>query len=172
MNRVLWALVVLMLPACGGGQAGAEPVAAMDKWQRVEAAEDPFSAQRESWHYCDPGGIGTEVGHDGTTLEVDTGLCNFATVRQPLKAALGAGDTLQLDLWHGVLDAPEVATATVIVATEEALLLQGAFPIPSASGQASLTGAVGADIPVGTFVYLHLNNHGDNAWTFLALEKR
>ena len=165
-------LALCALPGCGGDTAVVGiPVVAMDGWETVSEADDPFAAQRQSWHYCDPSGIDVEEVQSGQALAVDTGLCNFATVRQPMVVALRPGDTLRLELWHGLLDAPEVATATVVVATPDRELLRGTFPIPSPSQQTALTTTVDVAVSAGTTLYLHLNNHGDNAWNFLTLER-
>ncbi|MDH4041243.1 MAG: hypothetical protein OEV88_11370, partial [Gammaproteobacteria bacterium] len=103
-------------------------------------------------------------------LEVETGYCNYLSLVQPSQAALKAGDTLHLVLWHGDLVFEQPATAHVAVTVAGKTVWETQVAIPAEANIYDLRVPVNFDAPAGSAVEYHLHNHGYNTWTLLQLE--
>jgi hypothetical protein len=97
-------------------------------------------------------------------LEVDTGLCGYLTVGQPIGHPLNAGDVLTATLVHDALVAPEPAEAHVAVGLDGRLLWEATVAIPSSATVRGLELVVDERTPAGAELTLHLHNHGANNW--------
>ncbi len=166
-------------PVCGQGRRPAdapddEPVAIslidQEQWQQIGAVEDPFSDHRPDDIDCGP--AGWELEFDG--FEVDTIDCNYMAAAQPSAVELCAGDTVRLDFQHFDLLAPELAQAHAAVMVGGQALLDYQVEIgpedivPARKWDESIL--VEDDAPTGTFVHLHVHNHGFNTYKLLAVE--
>jgi hypothetical protein len=140
-------------------------------WQLVEDGFDPWSTEDESALPCDPEGFGEEP----PLFEVQTGLCDFATFQQPSLGGVRAGDLIQVIAWHLPLrlaltdggPAPEPAEGHLVVRLGDQTLLEYRTEIPAAESAMSELLEANADVAPGAPVWLHVHNHGDNAWRLL-----
>jgi hypothetical protein len=134
--------------------------------EAVAAADDPLAEHRPVDVDCPPGAWGPE----GGGFEVQTGVCNYAAFEQPLPIAVGAGDTIFINLWHDTLDAPEPATAHVAVWIGDTVLWEDEVDIPAPSGVLEAMVTLEEAPPAEARVGLHLHNHGFNSWRWVALD--
>ena len=154
-------LPLLVLPACddSGLVATPGPLVEASQWAAWEG-EDPMPEHRPARVSCPPAGWSVE----GTSLEVDTGKCNYLTVEQPLLLDLPAGTPVTVNLWHQALHADDPGTGHAALFVGDELVWEQQVIIP---GPGSLwVGEVvpAADHPAGEPVIFHLHNHGANTW--------
>lgn len=122
----------------------------------------------------DPGSgpcAASSYGLEGSVLEVDTGLCPYAVLEQPLLADLRQGELIELVWWHNQLVAEEEAVGHVLLVADGVVLYEREVPIPSEPLAYTEVVEVAADVPEGAALVLHLHNHGANAWSFLRIER-
>lgn len=133
-----------------------------DGWERVvDPAEDVFAAMRPADAVCDDAGY--FVDPLSLAFEVDTGLCDYLTVRQPSREALAPGDLVSVNVVHYELSAPEPGEAYVALAIDGVIAWEGA-PIPSAPGMLSGEITIDRALPAGVELQLHVHNHGPNSY--------
>ncbi|MCB1709511.1 MAG: hypothetical protein KDI10_12375, partial [Halioglobus sp.] len=89
---------------------------------------------------------------------------------QPSLAALRAGDSLHLVLWHADLAFERPATAHVAVTIAGERVWERDIAIPAEANIYDLRVPITFDAPAGSEVEFHLHNHGYNSWTLLELE--
>ena len=149
----------------GGGEPTWRPLVSASAWQLADPADDPFAAERPPEMTCDPAGVTVESLTDGPALEVDTGLCDWATVQQAALSAAEAGDHLRIRIWHDELDAPDAPTlGEVFVVVDGQTLVQTEVEIPAAAGLVVEEVELPIAIALSTPVYAHVRNHGFNTW--------
>lgn len=146
------------------------PLVANGLWEQVD--EDVvFAGHRPDTVSCPPDGAREEAG----SYEVQTDLCNYLAATQPALVEVRAGDTLVIDWTHSDLVSLEPAQAHLGIAIgkdpvwETTIALQP--PPASVLASAYRTEAmVSEDAPSGVPVYLHIHNHGANAWRVYGIE--
>ena len=138
----------------------------VDAWTGQSAANDSLPGHRPADVQCPSNSWYSEDG----ALEVETGYCNYLSLVQPSQAALKAGDTLHLVLWHGDLVFEQPATAHVAVTVAGKTVWETQVAIPAEANIYDLRVPVNFDAPAGSAVEYHLHNHGYNTWTLLQLE--
>ena len=136
-------------------------------WSELPAEDDPFPSHRPDPVQCDPDGWHPEDG----VLEIETNLCNYASLTQPSLASVEAGDTLDLLVYHSALAAPEPAEAHISILLGADVIWEANIPIPSISEIYSSTLTAPSAAPAGTPVVIHLHNHGGNAWKVAHLKR-
>lgn len=136
------------------------------RWKRVELADDSF-ADAPSDVFCDLGATMSETLADEPVFSVDTGLCNYVTVSQPLLRAVAEGETLKVRLWHFELNAPMPAEAHAAVMVDGVSALDERIAIPSAGGLLTRELRATRALPAGAPVLFHLHNHGANSWALV-----
>jgi hypothetical protein len=135
-------------------------------WSAVAADEDPFTDRPDSVD-CPSSSWGVEVSESGeTALELDTGVCDYASFSQDSLARVQAGDRVFVNWTHSDLTAEEPSQAHVAIWLGEVVLWDSVEPIPSTADETRYDLPVEIDVPVGTPVWIHVHNHGDNKWTF------
>ena len=151
MAKYLW--LPLLLQACGpaGGELLLDPTA----W--VEA---PDVRHRPDSVDCDPAGWRVEL--EG--MEVETDLCPYIVLTQPLLLDVRAGRDIQILAWHNDLVSPEPAEGHLLLTVGEAVLLDWNEPIPSNAAVASERVSLPTPLRAGDAVVLHVHNHGANTW--------
>jgi hypothetical protein len=106
-------------------------------------------------------------------FEVDTVEgCGFATATQPSLQALTTDDELQMRIFYFSQTTFPAAEAEVAMAIGEDVVFAEQVAIPAVSGllpSDRQRRRVAAPAAVGTPVYFHIGNHGDNSWNFLEL---
>lgn len=135
-------------------------------WEKVERSEDPYKELA-------PPGPCNDVAYkleDGV-IEVETGICSFVTVRQPLKHALKKGDTLQLIYWHLQLTAASSAYGFFSLTLGTQRIHVNKIPIPSAPQVYEVNVPIKQSFAKGTPLYFHIHNHGSNTWKLLDLNR-
>lgn len=168
---------VLLVPACEPEpqpepEPEPGPLATADQWDWVaDPSEDVFGAERPSDAICDETlGIGVELIGNDAALEIDTNLCNYATVRQPSLRALVPGDTISLRQWHYDLVAPSPSEAHLALALDGEVLWERGIPIPAAAASIDEVITVDREVPAGAELQFHVHNHGNNTYLLLAIE--
>lgn len=138
-----------------------------DAWTPVQADHDPLSDHRPSVVTCGRSALYAE----GSGIEVDTGLCDYLAVSQPILTPISGGEGLYLYLFHNALSAPAPATAHAAVLLDGVVVWEVEVPIPAdAAPFEAWVAAPAGGWPAGTPLQLHLHNHGANTWTWLTLE--
>lgn len=138
----------------------------VDAWKQQSGSQDTLSGHRSAGAECPTNSWYNEDG----ALEVETGYCNYLSVSQPSLAAVNAGDSLHIVLWHGDLAFEDPAVAHVAVTVDGNIVWQDTVDIPAEAEIYDLRIPVEFDAPVGSKVEYHLHNHGFNTWTLLALD--
>ena len=142
-----------------GGElpAGTFDLVVADGWV-LDASVDPFPSHLDG-HVCDPSGVFVEDG----LLEVRTGDCAYAVVRQGALVQVAAGDPYELLVYHSALTADEEGEGHVALAVDGAVLWEEIVAIPSTSQVYASEWTAEAGVVAGAVVVLHLHNHGSNA---------
>jgi hypothetical protein len=151
-----------------------DPVSLIDHsaWELVEAAEDPWD-DRPTEASCAPLGFFTESLGEEESLQVDTGLCPYLTIRQPSLAAVQEGDSLHLRLWHYPLTGDggaEVQEAHAALRIDGVVVWDERVPIPQTEGGLlSPRWLAEAAAEEGAEIAFHLHNHGSNSWNLIEI---
>ena len=180
-SALLSCFVPLAAAGCGADDqprdAGTQPDAAMEVgaaslihnalWEPV--SEDNAGASPSA--DCVALGFGDEELGGELAFAIRTDYCPALTLEQPLRAQLASGDTVTLRLYHFPLSAPEPAAATlwIRVGDEEVFRAELSIPRDAALIEQSYTMLRG--FAEGTPVQLHVDNHGQNEYALLALER-
>lgn len=99
-----------------------------------------------------------------TVLSVYTDSCNWVTLEQPLLRDIRAGDEVAIRTFHFALTAPSGGEARVSLAIGDQLAFERRFLIPQPSGPANSIWVAPKDMPAGTRVLFHVDNHGSNEY--------
>lgn len=142
------------------------PVVDAAAWVQVAADDDPFSAQRPEDVACDPEGIFLEAG----TLEIDTSMCDWPTLEQPLLEPIEAGTTLEVVFWFGNLLSPEPAEGLAELRFGGDTVWQLRVPIPHRGDFIIDRVIADRDFAAGEPVLFHLHNHGANTWNLASVD--
>lgn len=164
LNLALSILICFLVGCTVGTEAGSIVDHAL--WEYVPLESDPFKEFAPDEVVCAEGGYKAEGEGQDQILEIDTGICNFVTLEQPLPRSLKAGDTLEWSLWHLTLVYLEPAEAYVALTIGDTLLWERTMPIPSPAAAYSEELGVPLDLEAGTPIRVHLHNHGNNSWRF------
>ena len=165
-------LVPLALP-CIAACIDHDPVPLVDHdaWHLVSQGDDPWD-DRPTESGCAPSGWFSEpLGEDEASLQVDTGLCHYLTVSQPVLAPIKEADSIHLRLWHYELTGdggPELQEAHAAVRVGAAVDWEERVPIPSGTGSLLSPRFLAIEAAEeGTTIYFHLHNHGSNTWNLI-----
>jgi hypothetical protein len=135
-------------------------------WTLVATEDDPFVEWQTPEASCNPiAGFYVENG----LLEVDTGFCNFLTVRQALRVDLSAGTWLRMQVVHFDLTAREPSRAHVALQVGEERLWETQLPIPSPANLIDVEFALAEAAEREAPIFFHIDNHGQNTWRLLGL---
>jgi hypothetical protein len=142
----------------------------VEGWVEVAPGEDPFAPPSPIRIECDPvEGFGTEQFGGYLVFEVLTGVCKWATVEQPLLEDVAAGELFRPRLWHFELTSPEPAEGYAAVAIDGRIVWEYRVSIPSPSALVRHSWVADQDIPAGTPVQFHVDNHGINSWNLVEI---
>ena len=142
------------------------PLIVAAAWAPTDAAADPLPEHRPAVVDCPAAAWGEELGG----IEVDTTLCNYLSVEQPLRAPVRQGETLQMLAWHQSLTAPVAATAHLALLIEGVLLWERTLSLPAEAAAYDERFPAAADHPAGARVTFHVHNHGANTYNFNHLQ--
>ena len=136
-----------------------------DAWQPTGAADDPFD-DRPATPACERGfGWAVESFDTSQTLSVDTSLCDYLTVDQPLSREVAAGSSIELRIWHFELVGDGEAHLAIQIGAVP--LWEAMVPIPRDSQLLFETIVAPQDLGAGTPIYFHLHNHGTNTYNLI-----
>ena len=138
-------------------------------WAQLEPSEDPFD-DRPASAVCPDSGWGFEDFGGEPAVEVDTTTCDYASLSQPTRAELRPGDTIQLRLWHDVLEGPE-GSAHLAVALDGVTVWETSLAIPGEAGIDRPVLEVDEPLEAGAEVVFHVHNHGVNTYTLIELSR-
>lgn len=155
-------LPLSLMTSCGpsAGLPSEGDLAVSDGWTVVSDEDDPFIADRPGSVVCPS----SSVQEEGTILEIDTGRCNWVTLSQPTLVDVEPGQSVNTLLWHNDLwfEEPVMGHATVMLDTWTLLDLE--VEIPHSAEVYDTTELAVEAWPAGAPLYLHIDNHGANAW--------
>jgi len=100
---------------------------------------------------------------------VETEFCSYVTVEQPTRLELRAGDSVKVRFYHAPLTGPPDAMAHIGLALGDQLVWSRDIPIPAGNQFISETLTLTQDLPAGTPVLFHVDNHGDNEYALIKL---
>jgi hypothetical protein len=165
--------VVLTCACSGASDAASPPVNAWvdhGAWSLVATPEaDPFAAAhaRPNVHACESGAYFQPT---ADTFEVELARCRerYVSLRQPSVRELHAGDSLQFTLSHLLLRplTESVTEAYLGLTVNARLVWELRLQIAAPSNDYVVSVPITAEFPMGSDVVLHLNNHGENSYTF------
>lgn len=169
--------LLLALAACHADDGGDEgeplpPRQLVDAygWTATPPAEDVFAAMKTGRTECVPvddyGGV--DLG-GYPAFEVHTDVCNYATVSQTLKEDVFAGEHVNVRMWHFDLIAAAPAEGYTALAVEGAVRWEYHVQIPADAALASYGWITEDDIPSGTPLQFHVQNHGVNSWNLIEI---
>jgi hypothetical protein len=146
------------------------PLIEASSWEVLAAADDPFS-DRMPGASCPEEAHMPELLANEEVFSVDTAGCSYITARQSALRAVDPGELLRARVWHFALysNDEESVSAHVALRVGDSTLLDQEVPIPSEGGLIAIEVEAPAAFPVGTPVFFHLHNHGDNSWSLVEL---
>jgi hypothetical protein len=139
-----------------------QPLVLLSDWSSVSRDEDPFVTDAAAAPACV--GPGFIIENDYHWLEVDTGLCNWVTLKASAESAVTEGQQLQLIVSHYDLNAAAPAEAELRLSFEDCDAWSQAIPIPSAANVDKEQFASPCVLKAGGSVLFHLHNHGQNTY--------
>ena len=138
-----------------------------DLWRRVELADDPFQ-DGGAVANCDRPSYFPTVFVGEFAFEIETGGCNYMTFVQPSRQTIRVGELVKARLWHFELIANGAAEAHIALRIGE-LAWEITHPIPTGSGLDAPKWRAEREVPEGTPIYFHVDNHGANDWVLIEL---
>lgn len=138
-------------------------------WNEVEAGDDPFPPPAPV--DCPRDSFGTESLGGELVFYVRTEKCSAISVRQASRADVSAGQTLRVRMFYFPLTAPDVASARLIVQLGDDVVMERELPIPSPAGRLEQEWVAASDYARGTPVTFHVDNHGENEYALIAIER-
>lgn len=149
-----------LAPGPDGGGAGPRGLLDHAAWGPAPAEADAFPEHRPDPVVCDEASLFENLG----VLEVETDLCNYVSLVQPIARRLDPGDRIRFAFWHLQLFAAEPAEAHLALLIGGELITEYRVPIPSGAYIETRELIVPRALAAGASAQLHLHNHGQNHW--------
>ena len=155
-----------LIEGCSAQPSSHPPESLVDhfEWDMVSGDEDPFVSMRPEGAMCSPTAFRFEVIGGESSFEVKSEQCNYLTAMQPALIAVQKGEEIYIRLWHFQLSAPAGALAYMAVAIGDCVVWQEQRRIPAPSELLISSFPAPFDIPEGTPIYFHVQNHGANSY--------
>ncbi|MFZ9888569.1 MAG: hypothetical protein ACO3JL_13810 [Myxococcota bacterium] len=144
----------------------ARPLVLASRFVEDDEGRDPLADHRPVEADCSSEGVVVE----GSSFEIDTGLCAYGSFVQPSLAPVRTGDVVRIAFFHQALVAAEPAEAHIAFLLDKTVLWEAAIPIPLGATPYDVEITSPSDFAVGTEVRLHLHNHGANTWKLLSID--
>jgi hypothetical protein len=138
-------------------------------WELVPENEDIFLPMRPADWFCDPTGFRFEILSGQPSVEIRSELCNYLTIRQPIREAVRQGDELYIGLWHFQLTIPTGALVYMAVSANGCILWEAERRIPTSAALLEARFPAPFPMPDGTPIYFHVQNHGANTYHLLEI---
>ncbi|NQX87474.1 MAG: hypothetical protein HRT77_02310 [Halioglobus sp.] len=136
-------------------------------WDVQPKNRDAFIDRRPDDVDC-PRGTGWLV--EESELEVRTEYCNYLSLSQQSLLSLPAATQLELVLSHSALNFNAPANAHIAISIAGSIIWETTIAIPSGNNILKETLNLPIAIQAGDPIEFHLQNHGDNAYTFHSLD--
>jgi hypothetical protein len=173
------ACVLVFGPAVAGAQC--EPPAMCtekaalvdaDGWSFVAPDADPLWPAPDDAVPCGESDIQVASFGADEAVEVDTRFgCGWATVTQPLRSSLAAGDQVQIRIFYFAQSTFPQSVANVAVALDDTLIVDEYVDVPAASGLIAPVVVLDRAVDAGAPARFHVGNHGDNSWNLIELSR-
>ena len=147
------------------------PLVDLFNWMEASSDEDPFEDRPDNVE-CPPSSRVIETEDGRSFLEIDTGLCDYITLRQDSLMTLLPGDRLTFEWGHRELNAGEKDFATGHMAfwVDQTSIEDVEVEIPAVEARYTVEVDIQDEVEAGSPVWLHLHNHGANQWFFYAAQ--
>ncbi len=93
-------------------------------------ARDPFVTLQKPGSYCDPIRFGFSTEFGAPSWEVDTSVCPYASMSQPIRTPVEAGEDIVVRVWHWKLLQPAGGALTLTVLLGDELIHSEEVKIP------------------------------------------
>jgi hypothetical protein len=137
-----------------------------EDWTSLARDEDPFVTDLDAAPACTAPDFRIE---DAGFIEIDTGLCNWVTLRAPARFTVPNATPVSVELSHYDLSAAAPSAAQVRLSFDACDIWTKTIEIPSPANVYMETIAAPCGIQRGQRVLLHLHNHGQNTYQLRAL---
>ena len=141
-------------------------------WQPIPEEFDPFFVEAgDDIEVCPPAQWAPETEHEGVWFTIETTLCGYLTVGQPLLTDLKKGDTIRVRIWHyriTVGDGP--AKLQMAIGCDGDALWSATLDIPTEKGGLVMdTWTAPRDFAAGEPIFYNVDNHGANSWGLIEM---
>jgi hypothetical protein len=102
-------------------------------------------------------------------VEFDTGLCPGYSVRVPMTDRVEAGESIELVVAHTILFSEIPAAGRMIVRVDDEEVWRWEKSIPEPADAATIQFVATRDIAAGTWLSIHVSNHGANNWRLVQM---
>ena len=166
-------MALFLFGGCGG--SAVPPIEAADPAALIApSAWRPSSDEPSELLGHAPESVDCPVGAwalDGATIDVDTGACNYLSLRQPAGHDLPPGRRLRLSFAHLQLFDPAQLESFghLAISVEGQVIYERLVPIPHPARAYDETLVVENGIRAGQQIRIHLHNHGANEWKIFGL---
>ena len=151
-------------------QSSVGPLVNTFGWISTGLEQDPFNEYWSDHVKCGEDEHGVEMLADIWAYSIQTGECNWLTIKQPSLSVIYEGDIVRAEVWHFFLSALEPASALVGLATPDAILAEMVELIPQPARMIELEFVAQTTIAKHTPIYFHISNHGTNSWHLLNIQ--
>jgi hypothetical protein len=167
-----WQFWFGLMTGCGPVAWGEpEPIVAVEGWRKW-AGTDPFGVQPDD-AYCDSTSWGPADFGGEPTFDVQTQFCSWLTVQQATTTAVLRDDRVFLRLWHDTLTAwDEGVGANLGLWVDGEIVWTTYIPIPADGAIVLADLELRRELPAGTLVAFHIDNHGANSYHLLEVSRR
>jgi len=141
-------------------------------WQPVPAEADPFWSDADpEVEICPDAQWAAETEHEGVWFTVETTLCGYLTVGQPLLMDLKKGQKVRVRIWHFTITVGEgEAKLRVAMGCDAETVWEASMEIPTEKGGLVMdTWTAPRDFAAGEPIYYNVSNHGSNSWGLIEL---
>lgn len=172
LARLLPVAALLVLPACPSepDPDPPEPVPLLraEDWTRVsDPGADRFADMRPADAVCDD--AGWYVDPFRQSLEVETEVCDYLTLRQDTLEALAPGDVVTVRGFHDQLTSADPAQGYLGLAIDGELVWELSVDIPGDAAEIDESFTIEGEFGAGSEVQFHVHNHGPNTWELVAV---
>jgi hypothetical protein len=165
MNPLNVIFALTLMCACS---SGTQHIVDNTQWSSISGASgDPFAAAAEGKVLCSSEAIEPELFNQIMGVTVSTEDCSYATLSQETQIDLSEGDRVTLNMWHYRLTSPEGGEAHMAVQLGEDLIWEDFISIPAETAGTVEEIKLTSDYPIGTPVFFHVTNHGQNAYSLV-----
>lgn len=137
----------------------------------VDDADDPWGPRADR---CGPAQHRTETQADLRWHEVETRGCGAATLHQPARVDLCAGDTVAIDVWHfPITEGDGDWTLAFGVSGADGRFeefTRYTVPLPGAATTFTARFELGRAVAMGDTLWVRLTNHGTNTWNIYSMQ--